>query len=105
MDKDAKPIFHPMPGKIVVQPTTEDKVGNLWLPNDKSRVMGTVLAVGGDEMDGDDYPVRVGDTVMFSQNSGVKIKVDRHEVLIFRTSEILCTVTWEGEDGNDRGEG
>lgn len=93
------PRFHPMPGKIVVEPFTEDQVGGLWLPNDKSRVMGTVIAVGGDEDDeGDDYDVKVGDVVLFHQNSGVKVKVDRVEVLFFRTSEILCTVTWEEED-------
>lgn len=93
------PSFHPMPGKIVVEPFTESNVGNLWLPEDRSRVMGTVVAVGGDELEGDDYPVSVGDVVLFSQNSGVKIRVDRVEVLVFRTSEILCTITWS-DDGN-----
>jgi co-chaperonin GroES (HSP10) len=88
------PVFHPMPGKIVVRPITETQVGNIWLPEDRSRVMGEVLAIGGDEDEGDDFPIAVGDTVLFSRNSGVRIKVDRTEVLVFRTAEILCRITW-----------
>lgn len=96
MERKGKPIFHPMPGKIVVEPFTEDTVGGIILMNDKSRVMGTVIAVGGDEEEGDEYEVAVGDIVLFHQNSGVKVRVDRVEVLIFRTSEILSTITWDG---------
>lgn len=92
------PKFHPMPGKIVVEPFTETQVGGLWLPEDRSRVLGVVIAVGGDEDEGDEYDVKVGDVVLFSRNSGVKVSVDRIEVLVFRTSEILCTVTWDEQE-------
>lgn len=93
----------------------EETVGGLILAQDiasglagrngKSRVMGEVIAIGGDEDDGDEYfPVQVGDIVMFGVNSGVKIALDaigadgsrsRHEVLVFRVNEILTKVVWD----------
>lgn len=91
-----RPVFHPMPGKIVVEAIEETDYQGLILPYDtKSRVLGRVIAVGGDEEDGDDYPVAVGDIVLFHQNSGVKVRIERTEVLFFRTAEILSTITWE----------
>lgn len=101
------PRFHPMPGKIAVQLLKEPTLGGLILPTDTSNVMGIVVALGGDEEDGDAYELDEGDVVMFSGTSGVKVGTDglvdgsrrREEVRIFRTAEILCKVTWEKSDG------
>ena len=107
--RKGKPIFDPMPGKIAVRLLEEQTQGGLILPNDvKSRVLGEVIAIGGDEEEGDFYDLAIGDVVMFGVNSGVKVGVDeittdggrrRHEVLIFRTAEILTKVRWEEPDG------
>jgi len=104
MKREGTPRFVPMPGKIVVQVVTDEMVGSLYLPpsTQRSRVMGTILALGDDEEEGDIFfPLRVGDTVLFGQNSGVAVRVDREEVLILRTSEVLCTLVWEDTDGSD----
>jgi len=97
MERKGKITWNPMPGRIVVLPLKEETVGGIWLPSDKSLVLGEVLEVGGDEPEGDmDFPVGVGDTVLFASTSGVKVRIDREEVRIFRTSEILAAPTWEG---------
>jgi len=96
MSKKEKPHFLPMPGKIVVDLITEEEIGGIIIPSQyqKIRVMGTIRALGTDEDEGDFYDLAVGDTVIFSQNSGVEVTVDRTKVLILRTSEILCKVEW-----------
>lgn len=93
-----KPEFHPMPGKIVVKLIQEESVGGLWLPTTGLRVMGQIIAIGDDELEGDDYPLERGMVVLFGQNSGIKVRVDREEVLILRTAEILCRVTWKEDE-------
>jgi len=93
-----KPVFHPMPGKIVVDLITEEEVGGILIPTQyqQQRVIGRIRAIGDDEIEGDLYDLRVGDTVLFSRNSGVEVTVDRVKVLVLRTSEILCKVSWNG---------
>jgi co-chaperonin GroES (HSP10) len=93
------PEFHPMPGKIVVDLITEEEVNGIIIPSQyqQLRVIGTIRALGDDEEEGDYYDLRVGDTVLFSRNSGVEVTVDRVKVLVLRTSEILCKVTWDDE--------
>ena len=99
--KGIKPQFHPMPGKIAVKLINEEVVGNLWLPTSAGqRVMGQVVALGDDEAEGDDYQLAVGCVVLFGQNSGITVRVEREEVRILRTTEILCRVTWN-EDNVD----
>jgi Co-chaperonin GroES (HSP10) len=94
--KQDTPQFHPMPGKIVVDLLVEDEIGGIIIPAQyaRTRVMGTVRALGGDEEEGEFFDLAIGDTVLFGQNSGVEVTVDRVRVLILRTSEILCKVTW-----------
>jgi co-chaperonin GroES (HSP10) len=89
--------FHPMPGKIVVRLHTEEKVGNLYLPTDarQSRVMGRVIALGDDETEGDPYELEVGDMILFTMAAGARVRVDREEVVILHTREVLCRLTWE----------
>ena len=93
-----KPVFHPMPGKIVVDLITEEEIGGIIIPAQyqQQRVIGTIRALGDDEEEGDFYDLKVGDTVLFGRNSGVEVTVDRIKVLVLRTSEILCKVTWDG---------
>lgn len=104
MEKKGTPQFFPMPGKIVVDLITDDIVGGIIIPAQyqKVRVMGTIRALGDDEGDGDEYDLAVGDTIMFSRNSGVEIELDRVKVLILRTNEVLCKVTWN-EDQSEIG--
>ena len=90
-----------MPGKIVVAAERQERIGTLFLPPDsmKSPVMGTIIAICGDEEGGDEYyPLAVGDVVLFNRNSGVKVTVGREEYLFFRVAEILARVTWEEQD-------
>lgn len=100
-ERKGVPEFHPMPGKIVVDLITDDVVGGIIIPAQyqKVRVMGTIRALGDDEGDGDEYDLAVGDTIMFSRNSGVEIELDRVKVLVLRTNEVLCKVTWHGNQG------
>lgn len=91
-----QPRFHPMPGKIVVDLITEDEINGILIPPQyqKQRVIGTIREIGDDEEEGDFFDLKIGDTVVFSQNSGVEVTVDRVKVLFLRTNEILCKVTW-----------
>lgn len=94
------PIFFPMPGKIVVRLITEEKIGNLILPisAQTQRCIGIVEAIGGDELEGDEYDLSLGDMVLFGRSSGIEATVLRHKVLILRTSEILCRIEWSTDD-------
>jgi co-chaperonin GroES (HSP10) len=98
-----RPVWHPMPGKIIVEPLREERVNGLWLPDgsDTSRSMGTVIAIGGDESDGDEYILEVGDLVVYSRTSGVKIRVGNQDVVCFRTAEILTRITWAEDEEAD----
>lgn len=102
--KKKTPTFLPMPGKIVVRLHEDERIGSLLLPPSaqRSKVLGTIIAIGGDEEEDDDssfYPLAVGDVVLFGQNSGIRVEVDRVSVLILRTSEILTKVHWHDENG------
>lgn len=120
MDHRGKPTFVPMPGKIVVRPLEEKSTSGITIVSDmhgnvaKTRSIGEVIAIGGDESEGEDWDLSVGDVVMYGMNSGVKAGLDevreggvrvRHEVIIFRTNEILCKVIWniESEDTSPEG--
>lgn len=99
--KRPKPIFHPMPGRVIVQLDTRDRVGALFLPaqSRESRVLGMILAIGSDEADGEFFDLKVGDMVMFGQHAGVTVTIEQEKALILGTKEILCRVEWEDGEG------
>lgn len=92
-----QPVFHPMPGRVVVELITSTEYNGIIIPavSQKERVMGTILAIGGDEAEGEEWDLAVGDTVCFGRSSGIELEVDRARVLVLRTAEILCKLTWE----------
>lgn len=108
MERKGKPIFDPMPGRIGVKALKEEAMGGIVLVRDASAVMGEVVCIGGDEPDGDeDFPLAVGDVVMFNRNSGIKVSVDEkgiddggvpyrvsHSLHFLRTAEIITKVRW-----------
>lgn len=101
----AKPIFIPMPGRVAVQLEERTRIGSLILPPgaQRSRVMGTIVAIGGDESDGEDYfDLAVGDQVLFGQNSGIMVSVGNESVLILSTREVLCRLNWSDGSGRPR---
>lgn len=93
------PRFIPMPGRVAVRLHSEDRVGSLIIPPQyqKSRVMGTIIALGDDESEGEDWDLTVGELVLFGMNAGIQVQVGRESVLLLRTSEILCKVLFEGD--------
>lgn len=101
-----KPIFHPMPGRVIVQLDTRDRIGALFLPaqSRESRVLGKILAIGEDEGEGELYDLNVGDMVMFGQHAGVTVSIENEKALILGTREILCRVEWEDGEGARRPE-
>lgn len=104
--KRPKPIFKPMPGRVVVQLDNRERVGSLYLPTNsrESRVFGKVIAIGEDEGDGDFYDLREGDLVMFGQHAGVTVSIEQEKALILGTREILCRVEFEDGEGARRPE-
>lgn len=111
MEKHA-PVLLPMNGRIVVEAVAEDKTpGGLYLPSsaaaEQRATIGKVIAlpqgyavVEEDEDPG--YvsliePLRLGDVVLFGQNSGMLIDVGhgqaRRKAIILRETEVLCKVS------------
>lgn len=93
--------FQPMFNKVLAKPIPhEEKIGHIYIPDSahrggpqKAKVLatgkGTPTASGGlIPLD-----VRTGDTVLFNQNGGMRIKIDGEELLILLEEEILGTVS------------
>lgn len=97
-------LWEPMPGKVVVRLLQEQEFSQHIVvpPQYQSvKILGQVIALGDDEAEGDDYPLKIGDTVAFGANSGIKLRIDRDEVLVLKTAEILTKVSWKVP--NDQG--
>lgn len=90
-----------MPGKIVVRLLLEDEyTKHIIVPAQyqKVKILGEVIALGGDEPLGDEeYPLAKGDIVCFSPSSGVNVTVGRDSVLVLKVTEILARVSWPSQ--------
>lgn len=94
--------FEPMPGRVLIEPMEEEQTSSSGLiilsqGTGLSHVMGTIRAIGGDEAEGDDYPLEEGDVVLYSRNAGVRIQVNRREHIFLRTTEVISKVRGVGE--------
>jgi co-chaperonin GroES (HSP10) len=111
MEKHA-PVLLPMNGRIVVEAVTEDKTpGGLYLPKsaaaEQRATIGKVIALpqGYAVVEADERSeyvdltesLRLGDVVLFGQNSGMSIDVGhgqaRRKAIILRETEVLCKVS------------
>lgn len=93
--------IRPLQDRVLVRRVEEEATtsGGIVLPDSAKEKpqKGTVMATGaGKKLDnGSVQPVDVkeGDTVLFGQYAGDKIKVDGEELLILKESEIFGVVT------------
>lgn len=87
----------PLQDRVLVRRTEEDttSVGGIVLPDSAKEKpqKGEVIAVGGgkklDNGSVQAIDVKAGDTVVFGQYAGDKLKVDGEELLIMKESEIF----------------
>lgn len=98
MPPQSKINLEPMPGKLIIKPAASDrKVGGLFLVSNREQSIGQIVAIY-DEFDDPDTTahvepfIQMDDWVIFNQNSGVKVTVDRETYIVLRESEILCRV-------------
>jgi co-chaperonin GroES (HSP10) len=109
---DERPVLLPLNGRIVVEAISEEKTpSGLYLPSntasEQRATIGKVIALppgySDDEAEVeaskekyDDYYLRIGDVVLFGQNSGMLMDVGvgaaRRRAIILRESEVLCKV-------------
>ena len=92
--------FKPLRDRVLVKYSPEDEktAGGLFIPETAKEKpqRGTIIEVGPGKItdDGKRQPmeVKVGDTVLFENYSGSKIKIDEEEYLIIREEDILGIV-------------
>ncbi len=93
--------FRPLHDRVVVKRIDEEEktAGGIIIPDTAKEKpqQGEVLAVGpgGRDDDGDriELDVKVGDTVLFGKWSGTEVKIDGHDVLIMKESDIMGIVS------------
>lgn len=92
-------MLKPLADRIIieVQKQEEKTASGIVLPDTAKEkpMQGKVIAVGQGRLDdGKRIPleVKIGDTVLYSKYAGTEVKVDNHEYLILRESDILATV-------------
>lgn len=93
--------LNPILDRIVIKPTevANKTTGGIFIPDNAkdSPTKGTVLGVGTGRVnkDGTVVPmvVKEGDTVLYTKNSGIEVKVDGEEHRILTQDEILAVVT------------
>lgn len=100
---DLSSFVTPLDDRLMVQTSAQERrtAGGLYIPNTVADVsgnlQGVVVAVGRGHMDkkGRMHPmdVKVGDSVVFAQYSGSKIKVQNEELIILRESEVMGVVS------------
>jgi chaperonin GroES len=92
--------FRPLHDRVVVKRLEEDSksAGGIIIPDTaKEKPMrGEVVAVGPGARDesGKINPpdVKVGDTVLFGKWSGTEVKIDGHDLLIMKESDLLGVI-------------
>lgn len=92
----------PMLDRILVKPIIETKIGDFDIPESATPkpVKGVVMAVGpGDIIK--DGPLagqyiqptcKVGDTVLYSKNSGTEVSIEGEPYMIMREMEVLAII-------------
>ena len=101
---NAKPIFEPIFGKIVIKVDQEPErmYGQLYMPQ-RSRdqtIIGKVYAVYPAATDGNEeiHPqVSIGDTVIFGQYTGTTINVNRDMFIICKEHDLLSIVRFPND--------
>jgi chaperonin GroES len=94
----AKHLF-PLYDRIVVRPIDGSKTttSGIVIAGEQAPDRGEVVAVGNGHLlpDGDIMPLllEVGHEVLFTRHTGLPVKVDGEELLVFRESEILGVVS------------
>ena len=89
--------FKPLHDRVVVKriDTDEKSAGGIIIPNTAKEKPseGEVLAVGPGEIteDGKTKPmnVKAGDKILFGKWSGTEVKLDGHDLLIMKESDIM----------------
>jgi chaperonin GroES len=92
--------FKPLADRIAVKLLAhEEKIGSIIIPDTaKERpVQGEVIAVGKGSRDQAGnliaLEVAVGDIVLFGKWSGTEVKVDNHELLVMKESDVMGIIT------------
>jgi chaperonin GroES len=92
--------FKPLGDRIAVKLLAhEEKIGSIIIPDTaKERpVQGEVVAVGKGSRDHGGnliaLEVAVGDIVLFGKWSGTEVKVDNHELLVMKESDVMGIIT------------
>jgi len=92
-------MIKPLGDRIVIETIAKEEktASGIVLPDSAKEKpeQGKVVAVGsGTVKDGERIPleVKVGDVVLFTNYAGTEVKVDGHELLVLRESDILAIV-------------
>lgn len=74
--------------KILVEPVTEEKIGNIILPvsRKKSQDKGRVIVAGPID---DKSNVKVGDTVHYNTRNGTSVEIEDKEYVLLDVSAII----------------
>jgi co-chaperonin GroES (HSP10) len=75
-------LIEPAPGRLaVLVKSAEEMRGGLYIPIDHARslheakpVQGTIVAMGEEQLDDDDFDLKVGDLIIFGKYSGTEVR-------------------------------
>ncbi len=91
--------LQPTAGHVVIEPQEKQTktASGIYLPDsaDEKPQMGTVLAIGADEVTDNGTkkaPAKVGDTVIYKKWGGNEVKVEGKEYLFAKFDDILAIV-------------
>jgi chaperonin GroES len=100
---DLSNFVTPLDDRVIVQISGADKMtaGGLYIPDTVADVSGnlhgTVVAVGRGHVSKKGHlrpmDVQVGDSIVFSEYSGSKIKIQNEDLIILRESEVMGVVS------------
>jgi chaperonin GroES len=92
-------MLKPLADRIIIEVEKQEEktASGIVLPDmaKEKPMQGKVIAVGPGRLeDGKRIPVevKIGDLVLYAKYAGTEVKVDNHEYLILRESDILTTV-------------